>query len=111
MGRSGQERVVQFGWENITAKVEDYYSFVIRRLAARDALPSGFSAEVPPAPERPAGIWSNVDLVGLETTPGEPPHDIGGAGAEVEGETVAPGDATADAMGDPAGEEMSGSRA
>ena len=33
MGASGRERVVQYGWENITAKVEDYYRFVIRRAA------------------------------------------------------------------------------
>ena len=58
MGRSGRERVVQYGWENITAKVEDYYGFVIRRLEARGALPPGFTAEVPPAPSRSPGLWS-----------------------------------------------------
>jgi hypothetical protein len=30
--------------------VEAYYGFVIRRLAAQGALPSGFHAEVPPDP-------------------------------------------------------------
>ena len=30
----------QFCWQNITAKVEDYYGFVIRRLAAQGPLPS-----------------------------------------------------------------------
>ena len=49
---SGRERVQQFGWENITAKVDDYYGFVIRRLAAQGQLPSGFSGPVPPAPAR-----------------------------------------------------------
>ena len=39
MGRSGRERAAQFGWENITAKVEDYYGFVVRRLAATGSLP------------------------------------------------------------------------
>ena len=34
----------------VTAKVDDYYGFVIRRLAAQGALPPGFSAEVPPSP-------------------------------------------------------------
>ena len=67
MGDSGRERAVQFGWENITGKVEDYYGFVIRRLAARNALPSGFSADVPAAPSRPAGLWSQAD--GHEGTP------------------------------------------
>jgi phosphatidylinositol alpha-mannosyltransferase len=47
MGQSGRERAVQFSWENITAKVDDYYGFVIRRLAAQGALPSGFSAPIP----------------------------------------------------------------
>ena len=62
MGDSGRERAVQFGWENITAKVEDYYGFVIRRLAARDALPAGFDAEVPEAPQpRPPGLWSQAE--------------------------------------------------
>jgi D-inositol-3-phosphate glycosyltransferase len=61
MGDSGRERAVQFGWENITGKVEDYYGFVIRRLAARNALPSGFSADVPAAPSRAPGLWSKTD--------------------------------------------------
>ena len=39
MGASGRERVVQYGWENIAAKVEDYYQFVIRRVAAHGPLP------------------------------------------------------------------------
>ena len=61
MGDSGRERVVQYGWENITAKVEDYYGFVIRRLAAGDALPSGFDAEVPAAPSRAPGLWGQAE--------------------------------------------------
>jgi phosphatidylinositol alpha-mannosyltransferase len=54
MGASGLERAQQFGWEHVTAKVDDYYGFVIRRLAAQGQLPPGFSAEVPPAPHPPA---------------------------------------------------------
>ena len=50
---AGRQRAEQFGWENITAKVDDYYGFVIRRLAAQGQLPSGFQAEVPAAPARP----------------------------------------------------------
>jgi phosphatidyl-myo-inositol alpha-mannosyltransferase len=59
MGDSGRERAAQFGWENITAKVEEYYGFVIRRLAAADALPSGFDAEIPEAPQRATGPGSS----------------------------------------------------
>ena len=50
MGRSGLERVVEFGWERVAARVEAYYGFVIRRLAAQGALPRDFHAEVPPDP-------------------------------------------------------------
>jgi phosphatidyl-myo-inositol alpha-mannosyltransferase len=50
LSAAGMERAQQFSWENVTAKVEEYYGFVIRRLAAQGQLPSGFSAEVPPAP-------------------------------------------------------------
>ncbi|HEX5467294.1 MAG TPA: glycosyltransferase family 4 protein [Candidatus Limnocylindrales bacterium] len=52
LGASGRERSLQFGWPNITAKVDDYYGFVIRRLAAQDSLPPGFRAEVPPSPAK-----------------------------------------------------------
>jgi phosphatidyl-myo-inositol alpha-mannosyltransferase len=40
MSASGRDRAVQFSWENITAKVDDYYSFVIRRAAAHGPLPA-----------------------------------------------------------------------
>ena len=53
MGAAGLERAEQFSWEHVTAKVEDYYGFVIRRLAAQGQLPKGFAAEVPPAPHLP----------------------------------------------------------
>jgi phosphatidylinositol alpha-mannosyltransferase len=46
MGAAGQERAEQFSWEHVTAKVEDYYGFVIRRLAAQGQLPPGFSAAI-----------------------------------------------------------------
>ena len=54
MGASGQARAEQFSWERVTAKVEEYYNFVIRRLAAQNQLPPGFSAEIV-APARPVG--------------------------------------------------------
>jgi phosphatidylinositol alpha-mannosyltransferase len=50
MGESGRQRAEEFSWERVTAKVDDYYGFVIRRLAAQGQLPSGFRAEVPPSP-------------------------------------------------------------
>jgi phosphatidylinositol alpha-mannosyltransferase len=50
MGAAGQARAEEFSWPRVTAKVEDYYGFVIRRLAAANALPDGFRAEVPQAP-------------------------------------------------------------
>jgi phosphatidylinositol alpha-mannosyltransferase len=50
---SGIERAEQFSWERITAKVEDYYGFVIRRLAAQGQLPPGFTAEIPESPRIP----------------------------------------------------------
>ncbi len=52
LGASGQARAEQFSWERVTAKVEEYYGFVIRRLAAQDQLPAGFAAEIP-LPPRP----------------------------------------------------------
>ena len=50
MGRSGTVRAEEFSWERVTAKVEDYYGFVIRRLEAQGQLPPAFHAEVPASP-------------------------------------------------------------
>ena len=47
---SGPVRAAEFSWPRVTAKVDDYYGFVIRRLAAAGQLPPGFRAEVPPSP-------------------------------------------------------------
>ncbi len=49
MAASGLERAQDFSWERVTARVEDYYGFVIRRLETQGALPSGFRAEIPVA--------------------------------------------------------------
>ncbi len=54
MGESGVHRAQQLSWESITARVDDYYGFVIRRLASRDQLPAHFSAQIPASP-RPGG--------------------------------------------------------
>ena len=49
-GAAGRERAEAFSWPNVTAKVEDYYGFVIRRLASAGALPEDFRAPIPQAP-------------------------------------------------------------
>jgi phosphatidylinositol alpha-mannosyltransferase len=59
MGASGVARAQEFSWERVTAKVEDYYGFVIRRLAAQGQLPPGFHAEVPHS-TRPLAAGSEV---------------------------------------------------
>jgi phosphatidylinositol alpha-mannosyltransferase len=56
MGASGIERAAEYSWERVTAKVEDYYGFVIRRLAAQGQLPAGFSASVPASPRIAAAV-------------------------------------------------------
>jgi hypothetical protein len=50
MSESGRARAEEFSWERVTAKVDAYYGFVIRRLAAQGQLPSGFAAAIPPSP-------------------------------------------------------------
>ena len=54
MGASGIARAEEFSWERVTAKVDDYYGFVIRRLAAQGALPPGYRAEIPASPRVPS---------------------------------------------------------
>ncbi|HXG40529.1 MAG TPA: glycosyltransferase family 4 protein [Candidatus Limnocylindrales bacterium] len=61
MAESGARRAEDFSWERVTAKVEEYYGFVVRRLAAQGALPPDFRADVPPPPARPL---APVALVG-----------------------------------------------
>jgi phosphatidylinositol alpha-mannosyltransferase len=77
MGESGRQRAAQFGWPAVTAKVEDYYGFVIRRLAAAGTLPRGFSSPVPEAPGRETlmpGLWDSGgpgagEVLGAEGSP------------------------------------------
>ncbi len=52
---SGIARAQEFSWPSVTAKVDDYYGFVIRRLEAAGQLPPGFHAEVPPSPRQATG--------------------------------------------------------
>ncbi|MCI0344410.1 MAG: glycosyltransferase family 4 protein [Chloroflexi bacterium] len=56
MGASGMARAEEFSWERVTAKVDDYYGFVIRRLAAQGALPPGYRAEIPASPRVSVGV-------------------------------------------------------
>ena len=50
MAEAGPIRAEEFSWPRVTAKVDEYYGFVIRRLAAAGKLPAHFTAEVPPSP-------------------------------------------------------------
>ncbi|MDH4143445.1 MAG: glycosyltransferase family 4 protein, partial [Chloroflexota bacterium] len=50
MSAAGRARAEEFSWPRVTEKVEEYYGFVIRRLAAAGNLPPGFAAEIPQAP-------------------------------------------------------------
>ncbi len=50
MSAAGRARAEEFSWPRVTERVEEYYGFVIRRLAAAGNLPPGFAAEIPQAP-------------------------------------------------------------
>jgi hypothetical protein len=66
MGEAGRQRATEFSWERVTAKVDDYYGVVIRRLAARGELPPMFHATVPPSPRgTPAGA-RDAEAAGLD---------------------------------------------
>jgi len=75
MGQAGTARAQEFSWERVTAKVDDFYSLVVRRLAARGELPEGFSAAVPPSPR--AAATGNA-VPGPDAPPGVTPAAIGG---------------------------------
>jgi phosphatidylinositol alpha-mannosyltransferase len=70
MALAGRERAEEFSWERVTAKVDDFYGVIIRRLAARGELPAGFHAPIPPSARpavvRPADV---VELAG--SAPGD----------------------------------------
>jgi phosphatidylinositol alpha-mannosyltransferase len=68
MGAAGSARAQEFSWERVTAKVDDFYSLVIRRLAARNELPEGFSAAVPPSPR---GTVVSSAAVSADAAPAE----------------------------------------
>jgi phosphatidylinositol alpha-mannosyltransferase len=72
MGAAGRERAEDFSWPRVTAKVEDYYGFVIRRLAASGTLPEGFRAEIPQAPSPVRARPSTPVPEAAEAEPGGP---------------------------------------
>ena len=58
---SGRERAVQYSWPNITAKVEEYYNFVLRRAAAQGPLPSHVS--IAPRSQQTGETLTKSDIV------------------------------------------------
>jgi phosphatidyl-myo-inositol alpha-mannosyltransferase len=63
MSAAGRKRAEDFSWPRVTAKVDDYYGFVVRRLAAQDALPAHYRAPIPPSPRASLSISQLDDLV------------------------------------------------
>ena len=54
MSRAGRERAADYSWERVTARVDAFYGVIIRRLAGRGELPSGYHAAIPLSPRAPA---------------------------------------------------------
>jgi phosphatidyl-myo-inositol alpha-mannosyltransferase len=70
---AGRQRAQEFSWERVTAKVDDFYGVVVRRLAARGELPPGYRAPIPPSPRAastvsPVGQDDGIGDVELEAT-------------------------------------------
>ena len=82
MGAAGRLRAEEFSWPRVTAKVEEYYGFVIRRLAAGGQLPAGL-----PRPD-PSGAAASARGCRFVASPGpgsapvgqRQPPDPGGVG-------------------------------
>jgi phosphatidylinositol alpha-mannosyltransferase len=62
MSASGRERALGFSWAEVAARVEAYYGFVIRRLAASGGLPTDFHAKVPRSPRSASEVDSSGSL-------------------------------------------------
>jgi hypothetical protein len=72
MGANGVARAQEFSWERVTAKVDEFYGVVVRRLAARGALPEGYAAPIPPSPR--VVVTAGLPVVGgPEPATDEPP--------------------------------------
>jgi phosphatidylinositol alpha-mannosyltransferase len=73
MSAAGRIRAEQFSWPRVTAKVDDYYGFVVRRLAASGSLPPDFRSPIPQAPplrarlsassEPPAAAFASASVI------------------------------------------------
>ena len=62
MSAAGRLRAEAFSWPRVAARVEEYYGFVIRRLAATGSLPRDFRDAVPQAsPVRARPSASSAD--------------------------------------------------
>jgi phosphatidylinositol alpha-mannosyltransferase len=70
MSAAGRVRAEEFSWPRVAARVEEYYGFVIRRLAATGSLPPDFKGTVPQAPPvraRPSASSAGESLGSLES--------------------------------------------
>ena len=71
MSAAGRARAEEFSWPRVAARVEEYYGFVIRRLAATGALPKDFQAAIPQAPAirpRPSGSSGSSSAAALSAS-------------------------------------------
>ncbi|HSK51753.1 MAG TPA: glycosyltransferase family 4 protein [Clostridia bacterium] len=66
MGDAGRARAQEFSWERVTARVEAYYGFVIRRLAASGSLPAGYGATIPARVPATDGAGRDIVQLGLD---------------------------------------------
>jgi len=84
MSEAGRVRAGEFGWDRITAKVDDYYGFVIRRLAAQGTLPEHFAAPVPASPRLPGASGPAVGVMDADAAVHAGPGAPTASGARVE---------------------------
>ena len=71
MSASGRVRAEEFSWPRVTAKVDDYYGFVIRRLAATGSLPEDFRSPIPQASPIRARPSASSDLLSAAVSASE----------------------------------------
>ena len=83
MSAAGSRRAEEFSWPRVTAKVEDYYGFAIRRLAAAGPLPAalhgrraalarGSAARSVPIDAPPSTRRADRRAAGSQAAPGAP---------------------------------------
>jgi phosphatidylinositol alpha-mannosyltransferase len=68
MGESGRARAAEFSWPRVTAKVDDYYGFVIRRLATQGQLPRDFHAPIPSSPRSLVSAGDGDGILAVDAT-------------------------------------------